>query len=209
MKQIISASRRTDIPAFYAEWFMNRIREGCCYVPNPMYPSQKTKPISLKADDVEIIVFWTRNPAPLMKYLPELDKLGYKYYFQYTIIGYPKDIDPKSPDVEEAIETFKKLSTGIGKERVIWRYDPIFFSNMTSQKWHIEQISNISDELAEYTERVVISFIDGYRKTILRMRNETGDNFELCQDAFDAESYRDLAQWIGGAMRKKGAGWFF
>ena len=75
-KTIISASRRTDIPAFYSEWFMNRIRAGSCIVPNPMYPKQETKPVSLRSEDVEIIVFWTRDPKPLMKYLPELDKLG-------------------------------------------------------------------------------------------------------------------------------------
>lgn len=183
---------------------MERIREGYCLVPNPIYPHQKTLPISLKPEDVDIIVFWTRNPLPLMKYLPELDRRGYKYYFQYTIIGYPGKIDPKSPTVKEAVGTFKELSAIIGREKVIWRYDPILFSNITPQDWHVGQISKISEQLKGYTERLVISFIDKYRKTVLRLERETGDDFELYPDAFDPESYRNLARWIGGEMGKMG-----
>ena len=204
MKQIISASRRTDIPAFHADWFMDRIREGYCHVPNPMYPLKKTLPINLKPEDVDIIVFWTRDPSPLMKYLPELEERGYKYYFQYTIIGYPEDIDPRSPAIKYAIETFKELSSVIGKEKVIWRYDPILFSNITPKEWHAEQISKISEELEGYTERLVISFIDKYRKIVLRLGREGRAGFKLHPGAFDAVSYRSLAEWIGGEMKKKG-----
>lgn len=204
MKQIISVSRRTDIPAFHAEWFMERIREGYCVVPNPRYPSQKTKPISLKASDVEAIVFWTRNPAPLMGHLKELDDRGYKYYFQYTIIGYPRDIEPKSPPLDEAIGTFRELSSAIGREKVIWRYDPILFSNITDHEWHVSQITKIAERLAGYTERLVISFIDRYRKAVMRMEKETGGIFRLHPRAFDAETYRDLAKWIGTFMKTKG-----
>ena len=90
---IISASRRTDIPAFYAEWMVRRLREGYCTVANPFNRNQVTR-ISLKPEDVDAIVFWTRNPRPLLPYLDELDSRGYRYYFQFTILGYPREIDP-------------------------------------------------------------------------------------------------------------------
>ena len=96
---IISASRRTDIPAFYSEWFMNRIRAGYCTVPNPFNRNQVSM-VSLKPEDVDVIVFWTRNPRPLFPHLAELDQRGYRYYFQYTVLDNPRAIDPKSPPVE-------------------------------------------------------------------------------------------------------------
>jgi DNA repair photolyase len=201
---IISVSRRTDIPAFYSDWFMNRIREGYCYVPNPLYPLQKMKPVSLKPNDVKVIVFWTRNPEPLMRYLSELDKKGYKYYFQYTVIGYPNYIDPYSPSIEEAIKTFKELSSIVGKERVIWRYDPILLSNITKEKWHCDQIEMISDKIAGYTEQIVISFIDEYRKTTIRMKNETDESFKLYPDVFDEQSYLSIAKKVGEVAKVKG-----
>ena len=100
---IISASRRTDIPAFYAEWMVRRLREGYCTVANPFNRNQVTR-ISLKPEDVDAIVFWTRNPRPLMPYLDELDSRGYRYYFQFTILGYPREIDPKCPPAATAVE---------------------------------------------------------------------------------------------------------
>src|SRR5437762_2843379 len=101
---IISASRRTDIPAFYAEWLMHRVREGYCTVPNP-FNRQQVSRISLVPEDVDAIVFWTRHPRPLMSYLDELDLLGYRYYFQFTILGNPRLIDPKSPSLESAVDS--------------------------------------------------------------------------------------------------------
>ena len=201
---IISASRRTDVPAFYSEWFMNRIRAGYCVVPNPMYPQQKTKPISLKPEDVEIIVFWTRDPAPLIKYLPELDERGYTYYFQYTLLGYPRVIDPRCPEIEKAIETFSRLSDLIGKEKVLWRYDPILFSNLTPLEWHKDQIGAIAEKLKGKTAQLVISLIDPYRKTKIRLERETGDTFSLDGDAFEPGTYTGLAEWLGPAMKKIG-----
>jgi len=195
-KQIISISRRTDIPAFYSEWFINRVRAGYCTVVNPFNANQISY-VSLKPEDVRAFVFWTRNPKPLMKYLPELDKQGYKYYFQYTVIGYPKEIDPKSPAQNLAIEALRDLSRKIGKEKVIWRYDPIFFSNMTPLEWHAKQISFLAEELQQYTNRLVISFLDPYRKTQSRMKKETGKVFLLSEDAFNPDSYRKLFKYIG------------
>jgi len=202
-KKIISASRRTDIPAFYSEWFINRIRCGYCTVTNPFNANQISY-VSLTPHDVQAVVFWTRNPKPLIKYLPELDKKGYRYYFQYTIIGYPKSIDSKSPPIDAAIKTFQELSELIGKDRVIWRYDPILFSNETPLEWHINQMSSLIEKLNSHTNRLVISFIDPYRKTKIRMDKETGENFQLAPDAFEISAYNQLVRLIANKAKSAG-----
>jgi len=115
---IISASRRTDLPAFYAEWMVRRLKEGYCTVANLYNWNQVTR-ISLKPEDVETIVFWTRNPRPLMSYLDELDSRGYRYYFQFTILGYPRGIDLKCPPAAAAVEAFRELAERLGSKRVI------------------------------------------------------------------------------------------
>lgn len=202
-KKIISASRRTDIPAFYSEWFMNRIRAGYCTTVNPYNPKQVSR-VSLKSADVRAIVFWTRNPQPLMKHLPELDNLGYKYYFLYTLIGYPRQIDPASPPLENAVDNFQKLSRLIGKEKVIWRYDPLLLSNLTPLKWHIKQTSRLIAELCGYTERMLTSVITPYRKTVTRMKTEPGGNFTFLPDAFDVRAYGDIFRHIADKAREAG-----
>lgn len=164
----ISASRRTDIPAFYAKWFINRIREGFCTVPNPFNPKQISR-ISLLPDDVDVIVFWTRNPKPIFPYLEKLNQLGYRYYFQYTLLGYPREIDTKGPALDAAILTFKELVDRIGPERVIWRYDPIVFSQLTGTQYHIQNYAQIATALKGYARRSVISVMDMYAKLRKRL----------------------------------------
>jgi Domain of unknown function (DUF1848) len=166
---IISASRRTDIPSFYTQWFMNRIREGYCTVPNPFNKHQISR-ISLQPEDVDIIVFWTRNPSPLLTYLRELDERGYRYYFQYTIVNNPRILDPKSPSAKLAIENFKRLANLIGSQKVIWRYDPIVLSNVTDVDFHVSNYEMIASQLSSYTDRSVISILDDYAKTNLRLK---------------------------------------
>ena len=170
---IISASRRTDIPAFYADWMVRRLREGYCTVANPYSRNQVTW-ISLKPEDVDAIVFWTRNPRPLMPYLDELDSRGYQYYFQYTILGYPRELDPKSPPAATAIETFRELAEGLGPNRVIWRYDPIVFTGITSPAFHEENFRRLAESLRGYTRRVVVSIVDMYRKIEKRLKELAG-----------------------------------
>ena len=165
---IISASRRTDIPAFYAPWFMNRMRAGYCTVPNPFNRSQVSR-ISLRPKDVDVIVFWTRNPRPLLPALDELDDRGYRYYFQYTLLDNPRTLDPKSPPVDAAIATFQTLAERIGPARVIWRYDPIVLSSATGADFHLERYARIAAALRGYTTRSVISIMDRYRKVEKRL----------------------------------------
>lgn len=166
---IISASRRTDIPAFYAEWMVNRLRAGYCAVPNPFNAKQVAR-ISLLPADVEAIVFWTRNPRPLMRGLRELDSRGLRYYFQFTLLGYPRTIDPKCPSRSAAVRVFQELSDQIGPRRVVWRYDPIVFTTKTTSDDHKRRFGEIASQLRGYTDRAVISIVDEYRKAEPRMR---------------------------------------
>lgn len=175
---IISASRRTDIPAFYSEWFMNRIRGGYCAVPNP-YNRNQVSWVSLKPKDVDVIVFWTRNPKPLMSHLDELDQLGYRYYFQYTVLDNPNVIDPKSPPLASALKTFRQLSDRVGAERVIWRYDPIVFSPVSGPQYHALKHRQVAAALQGYTRRCVISIVDIYAKASKRLASLKAQGFEI------------------------------
>ena len=180
---IISASRRTDIPAFYTEWFMNRVRAGYCLVPNPFNPNQVSN-ISLEPENVDLFVFWTRNPKPLIPHLNELNTLDYSYYFLYTLMNNPRILDPKSPSPEISLDTFRKLSDHIGPKKVIWRYDPIVLSNVTDIEFHKKQFEFIADKLRGHTFRCIISFVDIYRKTEGRLKKLSDKGFVLqkCDD---------------------------
>jgi hypothetical protein len=160
---IISASRRTDIPAFYHEWFMNRIRAGFLLTRNPFNYHQIGR-VSLLPEDVDAIVFWTRNPSQLFGDLDELTERGFRYYFQYTITGYPRILESHTLNPYKALSVFKRLSDKIGKEKVIWRYDPILLSNILPIDEHLRLFEKIATELSGYTNRVVISFADLYEK---------------------------------------------
>ncbi|MBL1215287.1 MAG: DUF1848 domain-containing protein [Ignavibacteriae bacterium] len=166
---IISASRRTDIPAYYSKWFYNRIKEGYCTVPNP-FNSKQISVIDLKPEAVDAIIFWTRNPRPLFNYLNEIDNLGYKYYFQFTINNFPKHYEPNNPSLENALKTFIELSKRIGSGKTIWRYDPILLTDDLTEEYHNNNFQNISNHLKGYSKRVVISIIDDYRKTLRRLQ---------------------------------------
>ena len=160
---IISASRRTDIPAFYSNWFMNRIREGFFHRVNP-FNSNQVSGFSLKPEDVDAICLWTKNPKPLMKHLDELDQLGLNYYFQFTLNPYDMTFEPHVPSLQERISTFKELAGRIGPERVVWRYDPVILSSETPVSWHLDQAELIASQLKGSTRRLVFSFYDFYGK---------------------------------------------
>jgi len=161
---IISASRRTDIPAFYSEWFMNRIRAGFLLTRNPFNYNQISR-VSLLPEDVDAIVFWTRNPTKLIPHIDELLQGGYRFYFQFTITGYPRALDTKTLNPHKALDVFKRLAEKIGKDKVIWRYDPILLSNLLPIEEHVRLFSKLARELEGHTHRVVISFADLYQKT--------------------------------------------
>lgn len=158
---IISVSRRTDIPAFYSGWFFNRIKEGFVYVRNPINKNLINK-VSLLPEHVDCIVFWSKNPKLFLNRLNELDR--FKYYFQFTINSYGKDLEPSVPVKKEIIETFIQLSKLIGKEKVIWRYDPILISEKYTIEYHVKYFESIAKLISPFTEKCVISFIDIYKK---------------------------------------------
>ena len=157
---IISCSRRTDIPAFYSDWFINRIREGFVQVRNPVNVRQ-VRTVSLLPVDVDCIVFWTKNPAPLLDRIHLL--ADYNYYFQFTLTPYGSDIERNLPPKNEVIEAFLALSRKIGRERIIWRYDPILLSPGVNIDYHIQNFADLARRLAGYTNKCIISFLDMYR----------------------------------------------
>ncbi len=186
MAIIISASRRTDILSFYLPWFKQRVKEEFCTVKNPFNPKIEYK-ISLSPNDVDGIVFWTRNPLPLLKdkkvfkgessFLKYLIK-RYKFYILFTITGYSKEIEPVSIPLDKAIETFieasETLTEGFGltskdEKAVIWRYDPIIITPLTDIKFHRENFSYIAQKLKGYTSRVIVSYYDPYKRAEQRL----------------------------------------
>lgn len=165
---ILSVSRRTDIPNYYSDWFYNRIREGFLYVKNPMNPHQVSR-IALSPELVDCIVFWTKNPEPMFGRLHELDQ--YTYYFQFTLTAYGCDIEPHVPHKKDKmIPVFQRLSDMIGSNRVVWRYDPILFSDTYTEEYHLRAFGQIADALAGYTKKCIISFVDTYAKNRAAMR---------------------------------------
>lgn len=159
---ILSVSRRTDIPNYYSDWFLNRIKAGYLYVRNPINPHQISR-ISLSPEVVDCIVFWTKNPKPMLGRLDELK--DYPFYFQFTLTGYGRDVEPGLPDKRTGlIPVFRELSDRIGSSRVIWRYDPILFNGRYTPQYHRKAFREIAESLRGYTDRVVISFLDMYAK---------------------------------------------
>ena len=186
---ILSVSRRTDIPNYYSDWFYNRIQEGFLYVRNPMNAHQISK-IDLSPELVDCIVFWTKNPTVMLERLDELKE--YQYYFQFTLTGYGKDVEPGLPDKREVlIPTFQKLSEKVGSQKVIWRYDPIFLSTRYTVDYHLKAFEEIANSLSGCTRKVIISFIDLYAKTQrntagLQIKNfSDGDMIELAKQLVD------------------------
>ena len=181
---IISASRSTDIPAFYAKWFINRLRKGYCVWFNPF----NRKPLYISFAKTRVVVFWTKNPEPIMPYLHELDERGIHYYFQVTLNDYVEEgFEPGVGSVRHRIEVFKKLSDMIGKEKVIWRFDPLVLTKELTPRRLLTKIYHIGNELKGYTNKLVFSFIDvkEYRKVQNNLVKETPyftkDNVELAE----------------------------
>ena len=158
---IISTGMRTDIPAFYSNWFLNRIREGFVCVRNPYYPNQVTK-YSLSPDVVDCIAFCTKNPIPLIPHLDELN--AYRQFWFITITPYGKDIEPNVPDKSKIVEAFKTISLRVGKKAIGWRYDPVFYGNGFTLERHICEFEKVASALNGFTDSCVLSFLDLYKK---------------------------------------------
>lgn len=208
---ILSVSRRTDIPNYYFEWFCNRLKEGYLHVRNPMNERQVSY-IELSPELIDCIVFWTKNPAAMLERLPALGR--YPYYVQFTLTGYGRDVEPGLPDKPRVLlETFRTLSRTIGKERVIWRYDPVLFNPVYTTAYHLRAFERIAEALEGYTKRVVISFIDQYakiRKNMAALQIHELPEEELLEFAGHlaaiAEKHRFVIESCAEAMDLESAG---
>lgn len=187
---VINTGNRTDIPAYYSDWFYNRIKEGYVLTRNPYYPQQVTR-YSLTPNLVDCICFCTKNPAPMLDRLEELQPFHQLWFV--TITPYGKDIEPGVPDKGRVVESFKQLSRLVGKQNVIWRYDPIFVAKSASRSYsldvHIQSFEKLANHLHSYTETCIISFMDLYAKTkrnFPQAREVTGPEQEVLGKAFGA-----------------------
>lgn len=158
---IVSASRRSDIPAYFADWFFDRLEKGFTEVVNP-FNRRQVRTVSLRPEDADAFVFWTKNPAPMMDRLHLLK--DYHYYFQFTLNPYGTDIEPHLPSEQSRVSTFKTLSDILGAHRVLWRYDPVFLSDTLNIDFHIKSFERAAKQLGGRTEKVIFSFMDGYKK---------------------------------------------
>ena len=198
MPVIVSASRSTDVPAFYADWFMERLKAGYIKWINPF----NGVPLYVGFKKMRYIVFWSKNPAPMIVHLDELNKICPNYYFQFTLNDYDAEgIEPgvtaKSP-LADRIETFKRLSERVGKDRVIWRFDPLILADKLAVKDILENVERLGDKIAAYTSRLVFSFID------IKSYAKVGKNLErgrINAREFSSEEMSEVAQRIGELVK--------
>jgi DNA repair photolyase len=169
---IISASRSTDIPAFYSDWFFQRLKEGYVKWKNPF----NGVPLYVSFDKARLIVFWTKNAKPTIDYLDRLNEKSFNYYFQYTINDYDAEkFEPRVPDIKARIETFQQLSEKIGREKVIWRFDPLILTDKMGVEELLRKVERIGSQLKNHTNKLVFSFADIkiYKKVQNNLRNSS------------------------------------
>lgn len=193
---VISASRATDIPAFHGEWFMARLRAGFCRRRNP-FNSRQESLISFAR--TRVFVFWSKHPAPFLPHLAEIAATGRQFYFQYTLNAYEaEELEPGLPPLCRRLETFKRLADTIGPQRVIWRCDPLIVGGRLSTDALLERIDRLGRELSPYTEKLVFSFVDMYRKTAAALHR-----LDPAYRAPTVDEMRELARGIAALN----AGW--
>ena len=178
---IISASYKTDIPAFYGRWFRNRLRAGYCKMVNPYNRDQHTV-VSLKREDVDGFIFWTKNLGPFVETLHEVHQQTFPFVIQYTINGYPRELESRVVDAARAVETFRLVASTYGKQSVVWRYDTIILSTITPADFHRDNFSNLAGKLSSHTDEVVVSFMQLYRKTRVNLDEAARANGFAWQD---------------------------
>lgn len=197
---VVSASRSTDIPAFYADWFLGRLKAGYSVWVNPFNQER----YRVLFNDTRMIVFWSKNPKPMLERLDEVESLGFKqYYFQFTLNDYVTEgLEPNVPPVAERIDTFRHLARRIGKERVIWRFDPLLLSNYLTVDVLLEKIASIGHELQGATEKLVFSFADiqAYRKVGKNLSGTNCREFSSEEKIEFAKGLRDVNLSLGLEM---------
>lgn len=198
---IISASRRTDVPAFHFEWFLRRLEAKEVLVRNPMNFNQVSR-VDLSPELIDCIVFWTKNARPMLNKLDRLSK--YDYYVQFTINPYDKDIETNLPPKDELLTTFKELSKAIGKARVIWRYSPVLLNEIYTEEYHYTMFEHFCLILKGYTNQCNLSFIEMYSKIKSNMVKANVDNMTEETKNRMALKFRDIAQQYDIELRACG-----
>lgn len=189
---IVSASRRTDIPRFYLDWFVNRLKEGYVLVRNPMNHQQVSE-IKLNSDVVDCIAFWSKNPAPLLEHLPRLE--AYPWYVQFTLNPYGQAVERALPPADVLLGTFRQLADALGPRRVVWRFSPVLLGAEYTPAFHVAAFAKLAQALEGYTEQVRISYLDVYPKIKGRME-EMG-----LRDATRAEKMALTAEMLALAQK--------
>jgi hypothetical protein len=186
---IISASYRTDIPTFYGDWFLNRLRAGYCKTVNPY--NQQIIRVSLAPEDVNGFVFWTKNVGPFLRHLTEVRRLGFPFVVQHTINGYPRVLEQSVVDAAKSVEYVRRIAEEYGPRVCVWRYDTIVHSSVTPREFHLETFGRLAKALAGATDEVVISFAQLYQKTLRNMNRAAEENDFTWSDPSE-EWKRDL-----------------
>jgi len=161
---IISASYKTDIPAFYGDWFLNRLNAGYCRIINPY--GRQIYDVSLRKEQVDGFVFWTKNLGPFIDKLEIVKQQGYPFIIQYTVHAYPRALESSVIEAERSISYIKQIAENYGQRAIIWRYDPIIFTSITPTEFHIKNFTTLAQKLDGSVDEVVISFAQIYRKTL-------------------------------------------
>ncbi len=167
---IVSASRRTDVPAFHAEWFADRLSRGSAEYRNPY--SGKPAVVSLAPDRVAAFVFWTRDPRPFLPVLSRIEREGYPSLFQFTVTGFPREIEPFVPSFAETVAAFRRLADAVGPRRVLWRFDPLLPGEYAGAL--VARFEKVSEALAGLSARCTVSIAHPYRKSLRATRHIPG-----------------------------------
>jgi DNA repair photolyase len=187
---IVSASRATDIPAFFGEWFMNRLKAGYTKWRNPFNGTW----LYVSFEMARLFIFWTKNPKPMTQHINYLDEHGLNYYFQFTLNDYDDEkLEPNLPCIEKRIETFCRLSEQIGKEKVIWRYDPLILTSRIGMEELLKKVENVGNQLRNYTKKLVFSFAD--IKNYIRVQKNLQKNY-IAYKEFDERTMNEFADGL-------------
>lgn len=196
---IISASRSTDIPAFYSDWLIDRIKEGYVKWRNPF----NGVPLYVSFAEARLFVFWSKNYKPLLKHLDFLDEKGYNYYFQFTLNDYDTEkLEPNVPNIQSRIETFIKLSERTDKEKIIWRFDPLILTDKIGVDELLRKVENIGNQLKDYTNKLVFSFAD------INLYKKVQNN--LCKNSIPYQEFNEHAMdEFAIGLQKLNENWHF
>ena len=191
---IISASYKTDIPAFYGEWFSNRLSEGYCLVRNP-YNGTFAR-ISLARADVDGIVFWTKNVGPFLSQLSRIRDMGYPFLVQHTINGYPRALESRVTDANRSVDHLRQISSEFGPRVAVWRYDTIVLSTLTPFDFHVSNFARLALALSGVCNEVVVSFVQLYKKTTRNLNRAAEEHGFSWSDPEESEKRALLSELV-------------